>query len=413
MLTGKTQHSNDLMALLMGNGTGKAAGGLEGELLSKEFSSILSHQGAMEGVKGEEILNFFKQMKGQDQMTGDLFKLLESPEGKELLQEFSFDGKSFLTKEGEALSPEALLGKLQNLKGHEENSLIAKDEFFGPKENVKAVNISKKDLKSAQDFLAQRKALQGKGHVEMVDGQPALKTTPQLNTYKKESKLFKSQFIEAKSDGPKVKSSEVFKSSEIVDGGAGIDGDQNLIGLESKFSKTSDGNQMSSESGQIKTLDLSNINSANKTELMNKIGGYIEQSYIAGQDNIELNVYHEELGQFRVHAQKAGPGNMVNLEISTLTEQGQQFFVENESEMIRSLAKNGIKLSDVKIVPSSDIMLAGEGRSSTSDFSQSQGKGESGQFNQFSRQQGQQGSGEERRRQLWRNAQEYQQYLSA
>ncbi|CAM9952228.1 unnamed protein product, partial [Chrysoparadoxa australica] len=341
---------------------------------------------------------------------------------------FSFDGEKFVSAKGETLTPEQMIAKVKDiseglvdtegLQDLEAEKPVLKKGDFALNKLLKNEEVATKAktpvVKTGEDFLAQRKILQGKGQTPVVQVEN-MKAHPSMNTYMKSSETFKKQFIQAKAGEPVVnKSSEVSKTSEVVDGLDGLSNDSNLIGLEKSFSKNVDGNEVSTNSGETKVLDLSNISASNKSELISKIGNYIEQSYVAGQDSVEMIVNHDELGQFRVSAHKSGPGNQVQLEINTMTQQGQQFFVDNESEMIKTLSQNGIKLSDVKILPGSDIMLAGEGRSAGNEsFSQGQGRGESGQFNQNSRQFGDNQNGEQRRRQLWKNAQEFQQNLSA
>ncbi|MCR9204462.1 MAG: hypothetical protein NXH75_07795, partial [Halobacteriovoraceae bacterium] len=369
-----------------------------------------------------DLMNFFKQMggNGEVQAQNDLFSFMESNSGKELLQNFSFDGENFVSPKGETISPQDMMAKVEKMaegelskSGSNKDILLGENKLLNGELGKKPKNQT---LKTSEDFLTQRKTLNNTSAIDGNNIQEGMKKThPSMNTYMKSSNTFKKQFIEAKPNEPIVKkSSEFSKTSELVDGFDSLKTDQNLMGLESTMSKNVDGNEVSMSSGETKVLDLSNISATNKTQLINKLSNYIEQSYVAGKDSVEMVVNHEELGQFKIMANKAGPGNQINLEINTLTEKGQQFFVENESQMIRTLTESGIKISDVKIIPGSDIMLAGEGKSSGSEsFSQSQGRGESGQYNQSSRQFGDGQNGEDKRRQLWKNAQEYQQYLSA
>jgi hypothetical protein len=115
-----------------------------------------------------------------------------------------------------------------------------------------------------------------------------------------------------------------------------------------QMSKSSDGSEMKMAS-KNQVLDLSQISASNKTELINKISGYIEQSYISGQDSVEMVVRHEELGNFKVSATRTGVGQQIDLKINTMTEKGHQFFMENESELIKSLTRNGVKFQISKL----------------------------------------------------------------
>ena len=165
------------------------------------------------------------------------------------------------------------------------------------------------------------------------------------------------------------------------------------------------------------TLDLSNISASNKTELMQKVGNYIEQSYVSGKESVDMTINHDELGQFRVQVQRAGNNGQVNLEIKTLTEQGHQFFAENEVELLKSLNKSGIKLNDFKISGQVDFLAMGESSKSSmnsdssSSFFGGNDRGEASAFTQG----GKQGDnrGEDRRRQLWQEAKSFSEQMYA
>ncbi len=431
----KTAHNNtdlqSLLAKVQGGANQKASEGLGalGELLNNgggqtQFSDILAGEGALQGISSEDLMSFFKNQGSSEADISELFSKLESPEGKEFLKSLSFNGDSFVNAEGKKVGINDLMGQLRsddfkNFEAHLKNNKslsIEKGVSFG---KGKETN----ELRSAEDFLAQRKALAGKRVVAQQDGTAKiLRTNPALNQYQKENKVINDRLIkvpqssfEGMTEGMKVQMGTKEKGN--------LKGTESLTGNE-LFVNSSENNElaqilamknegssmdmMPKGNQNVKVVDLSQIQSQNKTELINQVSNYIEQAYVAGQDEIDLVVKHDELGQFRINASKTGPGNQIDLEIQTMTKQGQQFFVENEADLIKTLTKSGVKLSDIKLVGQGEFMAAGESRSQASDNGQnSQGKGEfSHQQNQRRDFSSQQDRGRERRQQMWQMAQE-------
>lgn len=427
MLTKQVSNS-DLMALLAGGG--KSSEGAKGasDAVLGEFSQILKGQGSMEGISPEALLNLFKKSASGDEAQGleALMSKLESGAGQDFLKSLSFEDGKFVTGEGEMLSPEGLLEKLSGEGDVSDLSKLSKAQVkeFNPelegfrhtKHAVKKELAAKNNIqvKSAEDFLAQRKALGGKSQVIMTENGPKLKSTnPGVSRYRKESIVTDKKLIKAKHiDGmdPQVESKSDFNMTEVFEGNG-----ENQFELSSlKVSKDSSGTDMKMSS-KAQVVDLSNISANNKSELISKVSNYIEQAYVAGQDTVDMVVKHDELGQFQVSATRTGVGQQIDLEIKTMTEQGHQFFAENEAELIKSLTKNGVKLSDVKVVASNDFVAIGETRSQGSETSSQQNGRGSQNFGQSQNSSGsQQEAGQERRRQLWQNAKEqYQSFQAA
>lgn len=437
--------NSDILSLLGSSAKGNGAGQNGAEGILGEFAQLLQTEGSLNGVSPKQLMNLFMKngAQGNEAVTTELMQKLSSPEGQKLLQSLSLKDGAFTSAQGETLNPEALLQKLAQVQESKTSALInselkgtaqldglsdkgqvAKDENALAKdfsERIPGLNKNKmlkkgalgkvqkntSDVQSAEDFLAQRRALFGKSHVQMANSKPGLKSTkPGVHKYHKESIMTDNRIIRSNGvDGaqPQVESQSDFQMSEVFEGS----GENQLEVQGLQMSKNSNGQEMKMAS-KNQVLDLSNVSANNKTELINKISNYIEQSYVSGQDSLEMVVKHDDLGQFRVSANKVGVGQQIDLQVNTMTEKGHQFFVENESELIKSLTRNGVKLSDIKVTNGQEIFNFGEAKSQMSDnsSSQGQGRGEYQSQGQGFGQNGQEGSRQERRRQLWQNARE-------
>jgi hypothetical protein len=153
-----------------------------------------------------------------------------------------------------------------------------------------------------------------------------------------------------------------------------------------------------------KVVDLSNIQASNKSELIQKITNYIEMSKLENSENLDVLVKHDELGNFRVNARKAGPGNQIDLQIQAATKEGQIFFAENEVEIIKNLDKSGVKLSQFKLVTAntkSEMMsFSSDSKNSGSSFGESL-NGQNQPSNMFGRGDSSEQRDSQRRKQLW------------
>lgn len=110
-------------------------------------------------------------------------------------------------------------------------------------------------------------------------------------------------------------------------------------------------NQNVTTQDSSKVLDLSKINTTNTTEIIKKISDYIEQSQVANSNTMDLTVKHDSLGQFKIQVNKPiGPGNQMDMQITTTTAEGHDFFMKNEISLMKNLSQAGIQLSDLRIV---------------------------------------------------------------
>ena len=154
-----------------------------------------------------------------------------------------------------------------------------------------------------------------------------------------------------------------------------------------------------------KVLDLSNVNVANKNELIQKISDYVMQSQVAGKDQIDLTVKHESLGQFQIQVNKVPNQNHIDMQIVANSAEGHKFFVEHEGALAKSLQQSGIQLSDLRIVSNFTEVTANSFAESKqfNSFSQNhQGsQNSSEQHSSFQSFTGDFRQGKERRNELW------------
>ncbi len=449
--------NSDLLAMLSGKASGvKNAGGEGGDLLAmlggspkteglskSEFAEILSQKGMLEDISAEDLLNFFKKSQGVEgegvnellqhysQLTGKKIDLESLPEEVKTL---TFDGAEFKKADGEVVPKNKVLKLLSKVQSQETKTT---DSFSSELKNTKGLHsinssklteakkIDKKAMlakSNANDFVDQKMAM-AKTNLRSQNSTPTIKSNPAFSQYGQQAKKMNQSLIQSKkpvgiegiSSTKKAESTEGLQ--DLVQGmndGSSMD----ALAVGELKGNNSGGQEFQMNKGQAtQTLDLSNISASNKTELMQKLGNYIEQSYVSGRDSVDMVINHEELGQFRVQAQKVGNNGQVNLEINTLTEQGQQFFAENEVELLKALNKSGIKLNDFKIAPQTDFIAMGDSSKSSmnSDSSSSfLGGGDRGEASAFT-QGGRQGDnrGEDRRRQLWQEAKTFSEQMYA
>lgn len=168
-----------------------------------------------------------------------------------------------------------------------------------------------------------------------------------------------------------------------------------------------------------KVLDLGKINTANTTEIIKRISDYVEQNQVANKSSLDLTVKHESLGEFKIqvskmpsHAINQG-SSLIDMQITTSSKEGHDFFVKNEVSLMKNLNQAGINLSDFRIISTmSEATPFGQSDSKNSSSFSQNADGTDKQFmsfesNNFS---SDTSSGSERRKELW---EEYQQRYGA
>nr|BDT27017.1 hypothetical protein BHI3_04830 [Bacteriovorax sp. HI3] len=168
-------------------------------------------------------------------------------------------------------------------------------------------------------------------------------------------------------------------------------------------------NMQTQNSGKV--LDLSKMNASNTEEVIKRISDYVQQSQVANQDSIDLTVKHDALGQFKIQVTKpTAPGsNQMDMQITTSTAEGHEFFMKNETGLLKNLSQAGIQLSDLRIVS------GGESSSFAQNDSRQSGNS---QYNQAPKEfmsfdSGDSSNGSQRRRELWQEARDNQQRYGA
>lgn len=282
-------------------------------------------------------------------------------------------------------------------------------------ESAKTANVASGETKNASllkmsqnqsstDFLKNLQVSNSE-KVSVNTVKPEVNKQAKIHAYGKEHQAINGKMITLKSDQA---IGEMNKDDAEL-GEMKVNNKDNILNLMEKADQRLAADRISTPRPVV---DLSNISSQNKVELVNKISNYIEQANFAKSDSVDVLVRHDDLGTFQITAQKnAMKGDIVDLKINTLNENGRTFFVENEAELIRNLNQSGIKVTDLKISNGKDVLGMADMKGQSS-FERS--------FNENSSQQGQSGakqfsqnfSGREdsqRRRNLWQQFEQHQQ----
>ena len=168
-----------------------------------------------------------------------------------------------------------------------------------------------------------------------------------------------------------------------------------------------------------KVLDLSKINTTNTNEIIKRISDYVEQNQVANKSSLDLTVKHDSLGEFKIQVSKQPSPSMnstqglIDMQITTSSKEGHDFFVKNEVSLMKNLSQAGINLSDLRIVSTaSESSAFGHSDSKQSSSFQQNADGSEKRFASFDSQSftGDSSNGNERRQELW---QEYQQRYGA
>ena len=70
-------------------------------------------------------------------------------------------------------------------------------------------------------------------------------------------------------------------------------------------------------------------------------------------------VDHEDLGRFKIDAQKADERGLIDLKIEVTSSEGRDFFRENETLLLKDLVRSGVNIQDLEIVDSREKILPG------------------------------------------------------
>ena len=168
-----------------------------------------------------------------------------------------------------------------------------------------------------------------------------------------------------------------------------------------------------------KVLDLGSLNTSNTNEIIKRISDYVEQNQVANKTNLDLTVKHDSLGEFKIQVTKmpnqllSHSQNSIDMQITTSSKEGHDFFVKNEVSLMKNLSQAGINLSDLRIISSmSESTPFGQSDSKQSSSFGQNADGSEKQFMSFESNNFTSDSrnGSERRKELW---DEYQQRYGA
>jgi len=414
------------------------------------FESLLFQLGGQEGMplevveggvfEGQELINelapLLKQI-GKAEQNGEeipsakiaelLTKNLELSQGeKTAVQDqiaklgIKFDGEQFVQLNGKGVPPQQLIAQVQNsvkMALSKLNSETSDDSFGEPPlmrgdfgsgfpNKMPANAMMNRPIVSGQDFINNMKMMNNRQAVVITDQGPQVANLGQ-KAYANESSLFETNLLSSKKGQVKEGQANGGQQQTLMDVITGNDGQTqtNLnLSLDNKIDPEAYGK--AEQAGRV--LNLSHIPSENGQALINKITNYIQQNNLANQDSVEMFVRHDDLGIFKIQAKRGEVGNTVDLTIATSTIKGNEFFAHHEAELLKGLNQSGIKISDFKIVTSSENIHV------TTDQSKGQSSGEwsqqqrSQQFSQSGTEQQRQDA--DRRKELW---QRYQDNLSA
>ena len=166
------------------------------------------------------------------------------------------------------------------------------------------------------------------------------------------------EFFSYNEDGLNVKNSdksELLKLKKMAEGLSESSHDvdlQYILGI--KNNEASSNSDFNDDLNILKLNDVKNIDAKN---LIGRIKDYLIQNGIKNLDFLEVVVEHEDLGRFKIDAQKAGMKGQIDLKIEVMTAEGRDFFQKNESLLAKELSGAGVNIQEFKIVDSKENAL--------------------------------------------------------
>lgn len=161
---------------------------------------------------------------------------------------------------------------------------------------------------------------------------------------------------------------------------------------------------MNREMAPQKVFNLSEIQPVEThNELLHKVQDYIVQTRLGQKPEVQMAFHHQDLGQVDLIVNKVNDN--INVAINTHQVSGQEFFRQNQSELVKSLQQSGIQLGEFKIDFPMTITQNNSMNSSTQDFGSKSQQQEFGDFQQnrgqHNSQSGQRDQESRRREELW------------
>lgn len=449
--TGEVEKAGDGFAALFAGMTGKAAGkpsqvqSENGEILKnliaqkegktsndeKVSPEALLKNGKVENADAAKVLNVKGELKLGQQIAksnSSLDQLLNNLKGTNSSED---EGVEVEGKEKNSM-PGLHMKNGQPVKNESKNESPldflmkgAKAKGVTETEGQKHIEVegnqqAQKKVMTGEDFIKNMQAAEKKPVLALIQGQ---KENANAKNY--------GQGMALLSD-PLIKNTKDLADKDIKKGKQGLSGVDELRSKETKVgselaslkqdvvptlqqnNKENQGHQLQSNANQ-KVLDLSNVNTSNTSEIIKKISDYVEQNNVAGKQSLDLTVKHESLGEFKIQVTKVPESmnrglNQIDMQITTSSKEGHDFFVKNEVSLMKNLNSAGINLSDLRIVSNMSESTAFGQSDSKNSSSFSQNPDGSKQFSSFESRNFSSGDGAERRKELW---EEYQQRYGA
>lgn len=147
--------------------------------------------------------------------------------------------------------------------------------------------------------------------------------------------------------------------------------------------------------GTAKVFDMNTFKPATQEQVITKIQDYIMQTQASNTPKIEMSFNHSELGKVDLMVQRDAARN-ISVMINTNTPEGAEFFQQKQSDLLGSLARAGLNISDFKLESSS----TSNNQNSSSDSSKGQGFANN-QKHQHQSESGQRQQESQKREELW------------
>ncbi|MDA9792952.1 flagellar hook-length control protein FliK [Bacteriovoracaceae bacterium] len=170
---------------------------------------------------------------------------------------------------------------------------------------------------------------------------------------------------------------------------------ESSVGMNSSFKAQPASLNVNTESKVFDMGQIADADVASPNQLISKISDYIIQSKVANEPKVELTMNHHELGKVDIMVEKSGQ-NTINVAITSQSAEGQNFFKLNQADLLSTLAKSGINISEFKLDASNS-----SGNNSNQSNSQSGQFSSHGQSGQHQSKRGEQDAESQRREELW------------
>ncbi|MCY4644740.1 MAG: hypothetical protein OXB88_09000 [Bacteriovoracales bacterium] len=128
------------------------------------------------------------------------------------------------------------------------------------------------------------------------------------------------------------------------------------------------------------------LHTTDTNQIIDKISKYIVQKSFGNVSEVNLNIKHYEIGNFRINASQDFGHPGIQLAITVYSPEGAEFFGVNQARLLTNLAQNGLQIQDFKLEQQFNTDQGGQSSWEDNDF----------QENSNTRQDS------NRRRELWR-----------